>query len=96
MFPDRRTANPLYIRAIKPCYNLCSNSHIRSDAYLLTNTATKTVALFVAVFDGSPIRLTMHRFVLHVIGYIIFIPPLTDIANFSMKYYFIMSKVSYA
>ena len=42
-FPDRRTANPLWTRARKPsCHNLGNNSHIRSDACLLTNIATKT------------------------------------------------------
>ena len=42
VFPDRRMANPLSPRALKAsCHNLCSNSRIRSDACLLTSTATK-------------------------------------------------------
>ena len=43
MFPDRRTVNSLFHRALKPsCHNLCSNSCIRCDACLLTNAASKT------------------------------------------------------
>ena len=63
MLPDRRTTIPLSPLALKPsCYNLCSNSRIRSDVCLLTNTVTKTSSSIrtnrpngVAVFEGSPI-----------------------------------------
>ena len=42
-FPDRWTANLLSPPALKSAFhNLCSRRPIRSNAYLLTNKATKT------------------------------------------------------
>ena len=63
LFPDIRPVKPLSRRALNPgCHNLCSNSHIRGDACLLSKTAKKR-ANGVAVFGGCPIRYNRAPFI---------------------------------